>query len=128
MFLKPEITHNFSFKNPDILKVKFRFMKACPYGLGCYRKRPEHFHEFSHPAEHKIANRFKAQEEKKSKKFDLGESKRTDKENIVNKNDSEKLNRRNENELLLSEQYGLYFTKIDGIKRFELSLRIYKEY
>lgn len=129
MFLKPEITQNFSFKNPDILKVKLRFMKVCPYGLGCYRKRPEHFHEFSHPAEHKIANRFKAQEEQKSKKFDLGESKRTDKENIVNKNDSEKLKRRKENNLLLSEQYGLYFTKINGITRFEFSLIIiYKEF
>ena len=119
MFLKPEITQNFSFKNPDILQDKFRFMKVCPYGLGCYRKRPEHFHEFSHPAEHKIANRFKAQEEKKSKKLDHGESKRTDKENIVNKTDSKKLNtrRRKENETFLSEQYGLYFTKINGITR-----------
>ena len=33
-------------------------MKPCPYGLGCYRKRPEHFYEFSHPTGHKIAEKF----------------------------------------------------------------------
>ena len=34
-------------------------MKPCPYGMQCYRKRPEHFSEFSHPAEHKIAAKFR---------------------------------------------------------------------
>lgn len=33
-------------------------MKQCPHGLGCYRKRPEHFYEFSHPPGHKIAEKF----------------------------------------------------------------------
>ena len=97
-------------------------MKDCPYGLGCYRKRPEHFHEFSHPAEHKIANRFKAQREKESKKFDLGNSKNIGKENISKANDLGKVQRSRPKQSLLSEKYGLYFTQVTGIKRFEFKL------
>ena len=33
-------------------------MKECPFGLECYRKRPEHFKEFAHPPGHEIAAKF----------------------------------------------------------------------
>ena len=82
-------------------------MKECPYGLGCYRKRPEHFDEFSHPPEHKIANRFKAQ--KRSKPAEKPDRK----ESIL----SSKTSENKEKEKLLSAKFGLYFTKVRGIKR-----------
>ena len=85
-------------------------MKECPYGLGCYRKRPEHFDEFSHPPEHKIANRFKDQKEAKSADKS---AKVISKENI-----SVKTSEIKEKEKTLSEKFGLYFTKVPGIKRY----------
>ena len=33
-------------------------MPDCKYGMQCYRKRPEHFSEFTHPPGHPIAERF----------------------------------------------------------------------
>ena len=81
--------------------------EQCKYGSSCYRKRPEHFIEFDHPPDHKIANMFA----KKRKNNESNEEPKLK----IQKQDNNVTNITETKQATLPNPFGLFVTKIPGV-------------
>lgn len=84
--------------------------EQCKYGSSCFRKRPEHFIEFDHPPDHKIANMFA-----KKRKIERGESNDLKNEEPKSKIPRpQNVTRKNES---IPNPFGLFVTKVPGVSK-----------